>query len=46
MTWKEFKRVVEELGVTDDMQVLYIDTSSNYPSVRISRADNNFFIED
>lgn len=25
MTWKEFKEKVEEQGVTDEMDVLYID---------------------
>lgn len=25
MTWKEFKEKAEELGVTDEMNVLYID---------------------
>ena len=30
MTWKEFKAAVEAEGVTDDMQILYIDMSGQH----------------
>ncbi len=32
MTWKEFKDAAEEEGVTDDMEIQYIDRSMASPS--------------
>jgi hypothetical protein len=30
MTWGEFKKLAEKAGITDDMEIFYIDTG-NYP---------------
>lgn len=32
MTWKEFKEVVEAKGVTDDMEIWYIDLDEDITS--------------
>lgn len=31
MTWGEFKRLAEEAGITDEMQISYIDVSDPQP---------------
>ena len=50
MTWGEFKKRVETLGVTDDSRIFYIDVSSppdRAPKLRLIPADGNTFaIED
>jgi hypothetical protein len=50
MTWGEFKKRVENLGVTDDSRISYIDVSSppdRVPKLRLIPADGNTFaIED
>ena len=30
MLWKEFKNIVENAGITDDMDIKYIDTAFDF----------------
>lgn len=40
MTWKEFKEALESEGVTDDMEIDYIDVTEPY-GVSITVYDDN-----
>lgn len=40
MTWKEFKEKVEEQGVTDNMEMLYIDCDDQ-EDVHVDRVPDN-----
>jgi hypothetical protein len=47
MTWKEFKDEVEKQGVTDDMEVHYIDIGfgdAAYLNIEIDKEDNDFTV--
>ena len=50
MTWGEFKKQVENLGVTEDSRISFIDVSSlpdGVPDLRLIPTDGNAFaIED
>ena len=35
MNWKEFKKNIEEQGMTDETEILYIDTDMFEPTVVI-----------
>lgn len=47
MTWGEFKKLCEDGGVTDDLDISYIDLSSAYgdPAITIDRIGNHVSIE-
>jgi hypothetical protein len=42
--WKEFKEKAEREGVTDDMELNYIDTDSSWFEVYIDKERNAFSI--
>jgi hypothetical protein len=47
MNWGELKKIIEDAGVTDDMDIDYIDISSNQypgPDVYIDKIDKNFLM--
>lgn len=46
MTWKEFKERVEAQGVTDEMELDYVDCENfNNPKVLLFGDDDSFGIE-
>ena len=42
MRWGEFKRWVEEAGVTDDMEMLYVEFGDHPPHVGINDERTEF----
>lgn len=46
MTWGEFKRLVEEKGLTDDSRIWYIDVSFPEPErVTVTEKDDLWSVE-
>lgn len=41
MQWKEFKKAVEDQGVTDETEIEWVDVGSptSYPEVQITKDD-------
>jgi hypothetical protein len=44
MTWKEFKNHVEESGVTDDMEISFMDIVAGDEEVYIEKDKNHFYM--
>ena len=44
MTWKELKDETESKGVTDNMDIDYIDISNYEVSVKVDKENNSFSI--